>query len=84
VLDGGDTNRIMGIDLYTAVVIIASAVFFYRAAKYDGRSAVLWVVLSVVISLSILNLFRLGGVGIILGQVCLFLGIVFFRVIRKS
>ena len=83
-LDGGDTNRIMGIDTYTTVVIIASAIFFYRAAKYDGSSAVLWVVLSVVVSLLLLTLLRLGWVGIILGQVGLFLGITIFRVIRDS
>jgi len=74
----------MRIDSFTAVVIIASAIFFYRAVKYEGSSAVLWVVLSVVISLLILNLLRLGMVGIILGQVGLFLGITFFRIIRKS
>ena len=83
-LDGGDINRMMGIDSFTTLAIIASAIFFYRAAKYDGSSAVLWVVLSVVISLLLLTLLRLGMVGIILGQVGLFLGITFFRIIRDS
>ena len=82
--DGGSNNYIMGIDTYTLVVIIASSIFFYRAAKYDGSSAFLWVVMSVVISLLLLTLFRLGGVGIILGQAGLFLGITFFRIIRDS
>jgi len=72
----------MGIDSFTAIAIIASAILFYRGAKFDGRSAVLWVVLSVVISLLLLTLLRVGVVGIILGQVGLFLGITFFRVIR--
>jgi len=49
-LDRGDTNRIMGIDTYTTAVIIASAIFFYRAAKYDDTSAFLWAVLSVVVT----------------------------------
>ena len=83
-LNGGNTNRIMGIDIYTTVTIIASAIFFYRAAKYDGSSAVLWVVLSIGVSLLLFTLFRLGGVGIILGQAGLFLGITLFRVIRES
>ena len=83
-LDGGDINRMMGIDSFTTLAIIASAIFFYRAAKYDGSSAVLWVVLSVVISLLLLTLLRLGMVGIILGQAGLFLGITFFRIIRDS
>jgi hypothetical protein len=74
----------MIVDSFTALAIILSAIFFYRAAKIDGSSAVLWVVLSVLVSLLLLTLFRLGVVGIILGQVGLFLGITFFRVIRKS
>ncbi len=74
----------MGFDTYTIVVIIASAIFFYRAAKYDGSSAVLWVVLSTVVSLLLLTLFRFGGVEIILGQAGLFLGITIFRIIRES
>jgi hypothetical protein len=74
----------MGVDTYTTIVIIASAIFFYRAAKYDGSPAVLWVVLSIGVSLFLLTLFRLGGVGIILGQAGLFLGITIFRIIRES
>lgn len=74
----------MGIDTYTTIVIIAAAIFFYRAAKYDGSSAVLWVMLSIGVSLLLLTLFRFGGVGIILGQVGLFLGITFYRIIRNS
>jgi hypothetical protein len=61
-----------------------SAIFFYRAAKYDGSSSILWVVLSIAVSLLLLTLFRFGGVGIILGQAALFLGIAIFRIIRKS
>ena len=74
----------MMVDRFTALAIILSAIFFYRAAKVDDSSAVLWVVLSVVTSLLLLILFRFGVVGIILGQVGLFLGITFFRIIRKS
>ena len=74
----------MGIISYTTVAIILSAIFFYRAAKYENSSALLWVVLSVVISFLLLTLFRVGVVGIILGQVGLFLGITFFRIIRDS
>jgi len=73
----------MEIYSYRNVAIIVSAIFFYRAAKYDGSSAFLWVVLSVVISLLLRTLFQVGAVGIILGQVGLFLGIAIFRVIRE-
>jgi hypothetical protein len=83
-LDENDTNRMMDLYSFTTVVIIASAIFFYRAAKFDGSSAVLWVVLSVGISLLLLTCFRVGMVRIILGQAGLFLGITFFRIIQKS
>ena len=73
----------MIVDRFTALAIILSAIFFYRAAKVDGSSSVLWVVLSVVVSLLLLTMFQLGVMGIILGQVGLFLGIAFFRIIRK-
>jgi hypothetical protein len=82
-LDGGDTNRMI-VDSFTALAVILSAIFFYRAARIDGSSPFLWVVLSVVTSLLLLTVLRLGMVGIILGQVGLFLGITLFRIIRKS
>ena len=69
---------------FTTIAVIASAIFFYRGAKIDGSSAVLWVVLSVMISLLLLNLFHVGLPGILLGQAGLFLGITIFRVIRES
>jgi hypothetical protein len=72
----------MGIITFTTIAIIVSAIFFYRGAKVDGSSAILWVVLSVVISILLLTLFHAGVVGIILGQAGLFLGISIFRVIR--
>ena len=72
----------MGINTFTTIAIIVSAIFFYRGAKMDGSSAVLWVVLSVGISLLFLTLLGDGLVGIILGQAGLFAGITVFRIIR--
>ena len=74
----------MGINTFTTIAIIVSAIFFYRGAKMDGSSAVLWVVLSVGISLLLLTLLGAGLVGIILGQAGLFVGITVFRIIRES
>ena len=71
-------------DSFTIIAIIACAIFFYRGAKLDGSSAVLWVVLSVVISLLLRTFFHAGLAGILLGQAGLFLGIAIFRVIRES
>ncbi len=70
-------------DSFTIIAIIASAIFFYRGAKLDGSSTVLWVVLSVVISLLLRALLHAGIIGILLGQAGLFLGITIFRVIRE-
>ena len=74
----------MGIDVFTTIAIIASAIFFYRGAKYDGSPAILWLVLSVVISILLRTLLHAGLVGILLGQAGLFIGIAIFRVIRES
>ena len=74
----------MGINTFTTIAIIVSAIFFYRGAKMDGSSAVLWVVLSVGISLLFLTLLGDGLVGILLGQAGLFAGITVFRIIRES
>ena len=71
-------------DSLTILAIIASAIFFYRGAKSDGSSAVLWLVLSVGISLLLRIFLHAGLVGIILGQAALFIGIAIFRVIRES
>ena len=74
----------MGMDVFIPIVIIASAIFFYRGAKYDGSSAILWLVLSAGISILLRTWLHTGLIGIILGQAGLFLGIAIFRVIRES
>ena len=68
----------------TTILIVASAILFYRAAQFEGRSGLLWTVLSVAISLILLEWFHWGLIGIILGQVGLFFGIAIARTIRKS
>ena len=55
------------------------AVFFYRAAEFEDGPGLLWAALSVAISLLFWMVFRLGWIGIILGQVGLFVGITLFR-----
>ena len=57
------------------VIVIAMAVFFYRAAEFEDGPGLLWAALSVAISLLFWMVFRLGWIGIILGQVGLFVGI---------
>lgn len=74
----------MGTDALTTIAIIASAIFFYRGAKLDGSSAVLWLVLSVGISILLRIFLHVGLLGIIFGQAGLFIGITIFRVVRES
>ena len=72
------------INSYNIILIIVLAIFFYRAGKYDDGPALLWTVLSVVISFLVLFWLEWGLFAIILGQAGLFVGIGVFRVIRKS
>jgi hypothetical protein len=80
----GAKMRMMGLFSFSTILIIASAIFFYRAARYDSAPAALWVVLSVATSLLAIRWLRWGLAGLLLGQLALFFGIAFVRVIRKS
>jgi hypothetical protein len=65
--------------------VIAFAVFFYRAGEFenDGSPGLLWTVLSLAVSLLTLWL-RMGLMGLLFGQICLYLGITLYRVNRKE
>lgn len=78
------------------VGMIVFAVFFYRIGLFENNliyqaeayknnrgCPLLWATLSVVISCLILQWLRLGFVGMVLGQVGLFAGIVAHRVLHK-
>jgi hypothetical protein len=67
--------------------MVVFAIFFYRAALFDGCPAsvgLLWAALSVAISLLVLQWLRWGLLVMVLGQIGLFVGIGVFRVVRKS
>lgn len=66
------------------VLTVVFAIFFYRAGEFEEAPALLWSALSVAISLLMWLGLRWGLLGIILGQVCLFIGIGVFRALRKS
>ncbi|MGA3283809.1 MAG: hypothetical protein ABSD57_05040 [Verrucomicrobiota bacterium] len=69
---------------YLAILmVVAFAVFFYRAAKIENESGLLWCGLSVVISIATLFFFGWGWLGTVLGQAGLFAGITLFRMTRK-
>jgi len=65
------------------VVIVAGAVFFHRAAEFENESSLLWSGLSVLVSALVVFLFHAGWLGILLGQIGLFIGIGVFRMLRK-
>ena len=65
------------------VVIIAGAVFFYKAAEFENTSTVVWTGLSVLISV-LIWLVHGGLVFLALGQVLLFVGITVYRMFRKE
>lgn len=73
----------MGLYSFNTILIIASAIFFYRAARFENAPALLWIVLSVAISIVAIKWLRWGLLGVLLGQVALFFGIAFVRIIRK-
>jgi len=67
--------------------MVVFAIFFYRAAQFDGGSQLLglsWAALSVAISLLIWQWLRWGVLAMLLGQIALFVGIVVYRVARKT
>ncbi len=69
---------------FTFVLLLACAVFFYRAGEFEGSSGVLWPALSVVISVAIWRWLHGGFVTVLLGQLGLFAGITLYRSRKKT
>lgn len=69
---------------YLLILIVALfAAFFYRAAEFENESGLLWCGLSLVISIAAMFLLHWGLLGVVLGQVALFVGITILRMTRK-
>jgi hypothetical protein len=66
------------------LIIIAYAVFFYRAAEFENESTLIWCGLSVTISAVTFFWLHCGWLGISLGQIGLFVGITIVRILHKS
>ena len=66
------------------VAMVVFAIFYYRAGVFDDGSPLLWAALSTAISLLMLLWLKWGVVGVILGQIGLFVGITALRILRKS
>jgi hypothetical protein len=63
----------------TFLLIIASAIFYYRAGEFEGTSGLAWAGMSALISFAILRWLHGGALAILLGQVGLFAGITMYR-----
>jgi len=81
---GGCSTDMLPFYSFSFLATVLFAIFFYRAGEFDGGPGLLWAGLSVAISLLVWRWLGLGWLGIILGQVGLFVGIGVFRVLRKS
>jgi len=68
---------------FTILLIGLCGAFFYRAAEFENESRLLWCGLSIVISLATMFFLHWGWLGIVFGQVGLFVGITVFRMTRK-
>lgn len=68
---------------FSFVLLLVSAVFFYRAGEFEGSSGVLWAALSVVISVLAWRVLKSGLLVMLLCQVGLFIGIGVVRAVRK-
>lgn len=63
----------------TFILLVACAVFFYRAGEFEGSSGLAWSALSVLISMAIWQGFHGGFIWVLLGQLALFAGITVYR-----
>jgi len=68
---------------FTFILLVACAIFFYRAGEFDGSSGMLWAALSVAISVVAWRVFGWGWLAVLLAQIGIFVGITVFRMVRK-
>jgi len=68
---------------FTLILVLACAVFFYRAGEFEGVSGVAWAGLSILISVVIWHWLHGGFVAVLLGQIGLFAAITLYRSRRK-
>jgi hypothetical protein len=66
------------------VMLLACAVFYYKAAEMEDSSGFLWSALSVGVFILTWIVLSWGWLGCLLGQVALFAGITIVRLLRKQ
>jgi hypothetical protein len=73
----------MSLYSFNFLLLVAFAVFFYRAGEFENCPGILWAAMSVAISLLVWQWLGWGLLAMIVGQVGLFAGIGVFRAMRK-
>jgi hypothetical protein len=69
---------------FTFVLLLACAVFFYRAGEFEGSCGMAWTALSILISVAIWQWLHGGFITVLLGQVGLFMAITLYRSRKKQ
>lgn len=64
---------------FTFLLLLACALFYYRAGQFEGSSGIVWAALSVLISVVIWRLLHGGMLAVLLGQAGLFAAITLYR-----
>jgi predicted branched-subunit amino acid permease len=75
-----DVFRVHGID---AILLIVFAFIFYKLAESEKASILLWVSLSIIVFLGA-RLLSLGMLGVIIGQLILFFGLMLIKVLSSK
>jgi hypothetical protein len=66
------------------ILMIAFAIFYYRAGEFDNGHGLWWAILSLAISILNWQWLHWGLLTMLLGQILLFVGIGVFRKIPKE
>lgn len=74
----------MMFSLYTVILVLVCAIFYYRAAELEETSGLLWAGLSILVSCVIWLWLHGGFVAVFLGQVGLFVAITLYRCSRSK
>lgn len=74
----------MMFSLYTIILVIGCAIFYYRAGEYEETSGLGWAALSILISCVIWLWLHGGFLAVFLGQVGLFVAITLYRCVRSN
>lgn len=74
----------MTIPYLAILIMVAFAAFFYRAAEDETEAPLIWSGLSLLISALTIFFFHWGWLGILFGQLALFVGITLGRMRGKK